>query len=40
MNPIPNNIKSENVLDPYLRERMLEEGKDIPLSQDKLLSNL
>ena len=39
-NPVPINIKSENLLDPYLRELMLEQGKNVPLSQDKLLSNL
>ena len=39
-NPVLINIKSENLLDPYLRELMLEQGKHVPLSQDKLLPNL
>ena len=40
LNPIPTNNKSENHLDPYLRELMLEQGKHIPLRKNKLLSNL
>ena len=39
-NPVPTNIKGENLLDPYLRELMVEQNKRIPLSQDKALSKL
>ena len=39
-NTVLTNIKTENLLDPYLRKLKVKQNKRIPLSQDKLLLNL
>ena len=39
-NPVPENLKRGKILDPYLRELLVEQDNDICLNQDKTLSNL
>ena len=39
-NLVPENLKKDKILDPYLRELLAEQDKHICLNQDKTLSNL
>ena len=39
-NPVPENLKRGKILDPYLRELLAEQDKNICLNQDKTLGNL
>ena len=39
-NPVPENLKRGKILDPYLRELLVEQDNYICLNQDKTLSNL